>query len=187
MIAIIASGPSLHLDDVAEVQRAGLYTIAVNSSWRYAPFADVIFAGDCSWWDQNARDIDIKAERWACTDIAKVYGTHKFDGMGGWNSGANAILFAIREKKAASILLLGFDCCVANGTHIHGDHLNNKNPTAGDTLRWRKEFQQVAGIAKEAGVQVINCSRYTALESFPRLLLEQVLYGRRPRIPADGD
>lgn len=174
-VAVIGSGPSLHADDVSLIQEAGIFTIAVNSAWKHARFCDVIFAGDGSWWEKNADDIDIKAEGWCCRDQGQLFGTQYFKGMSGWNSGANAIWFALQEKKASSILITGFDCSLRHGTHVHGDHPNTYNPVASDVQRWHGEFQRVAGMAKAAGVPLLNCSRYTEITTIQRVDLAQAL------------
>lgn len=181
-IAIIASGPSLHPDDIARIQQSGIYTIAVNSSWVLAPFCDVIFACDTSWWVSHAADITIKAERWCQVDQAKAYKTRTFRGWSGWNSGANAILFALQHKKATRILMLGFDCSLKHGIHAHGPHTKNKNPQAKDILKWHFHFGMAAGMAKQAGVPLLNCSRYTEITSIQRVPLVEALHGRRADI-----
>ena len=63
-VCCIASGPSLTSADCALIEQAALPTIAVNSSWQMARFADVVYAADPAWWDHNQHLIDIDAERW---------------------------------------------------------------------------------------------------------------------------
>ncbi len=178
-VAIIASGPSLHVDDIALIQESGIFTIAVNNAWKYARFCNVIFAGDGSWWESYAQDIDIHAEGWCCRDQGQLFGTQHFKGMSGWNSGANAIWFAIEQKKATRILLTGFDCSLVQGTHVHGDHAKTRNPKADDVARWHAQFQRVAGLAKKARVPLLNCSRYTEISTIPRMDLREALHGGR--------
>jgi hypothetical protein len=181
--AIIASGPSLHFDDLAAIEDSGVFTIAVNSSWSMARFCHAIFAGDGSWWRDHADAIDIDAERWSCRNT-KDFGTRYFEGMSGWNSGANAIRFAAQEKKATQIILTGFDCSLKHGTHVHGNHVKGMNPTARDVIRWLGEFQQVAQWAKREGVTVLNCSRYTEITTIPRAVLAEVLPDGQHRVQA---
>ncbi len=178
-IAIIASGPSLHSEDIDQIQQAGIYTIAVNSAWKLAPFCDAIFAGDASWWSAYHKEITIDAERWCCVDQGQMFGTMEFKGMSGWNSGANAIWFALEQKKATLIIMTGFDCSLLHGSHAHGDHRQTKNPDSNDVARWHPQFQRVAGMAKTAGVPLLNCSRYTAITTIQRASLAEVLNGCR--------
>lgn len=49
-VLITGSGPSLTQADVTYARRHVALTIAVNDSYMYAPDADVLYAGDGSWW-----------------------------------------------------------------------------------------------------------------------------------------
>jgi hypothetical protein len=175
-VAIIGAGPSLHADDVALIQRAGIFTIAVNTAWKHARFCDVIFAADAVWWQHYGKEVDIPAERWCCWQ-SSTSGAEFFEGgMSGWNSGANAILFAI-QKKPSTILMTGFDCSLRHGSHVHGDHPRTPNPDADAVRRWHTQFARVATIAKKAAVPLLNCSRYTELASIQRAQLHEVIHG----------
>lgn len=59
---IIAGGPSLTQEQVALVHRAReagtVRVIAVNDAYLWAPWADVMYASDSSWWQDHARGID---------------------------------------------------------------------------------------------------------------------------------
>lgn len=92
------------------------------------------------------------------------------------NSGAGAIAVAA-ARGAVRIVLLGYDCKYAeNGRrHWHGDHPPG---TAGNAApktvqKWPKEF---ADLARNLGrIEIINCSRDTALTVFKRARLEDAL------------
>ncbi len=162
-------------EDCASVGRSGLPTVAVNSSWKLARFCDAIYAGDAAWWAEYGAEIDIPAERWSCTrQAAQRFGVNHHPAYGGYNSGMRAVQFAIWQG-ASRVLLLGYDCSLAHGSHWHGDHGKTKNPDAGKVSGWHGQFRQIAAEAKTAGVEVINCSRYSALGCFPRLSLEEAL------------
>jgi len=166
-IVCVASGPSLTVADCALIERSGLKTIAVNTSWERARFADYIYAGDLSWWERNYHKIDIDAIKVTCAQrAAGRYRLLYHRRHGAYNSGMRAIQFAIK-LGAKKIILLGYDCSVENGTHWHDDH-EHKNPTASKTRIWLGQFRQVADEAKKANVEIINCSRHTALKCFPQ-------------------
>lgn len=78
---------------------------------------------------------------------------------------------------AEVILLLGYDMQATDGkTHWHGDHppgLNN--PKEGNYARWRQNFATMIPDLAELSVEVVNCSRKTALKGFPMARLEDVL------------
>lgn len=174
-VAIIASGPSLTAEDCAAVERSGLLTIAVNSSWKMARFADAVYAGDACWWDAYGHEVDMPAEKWTCSrQAAARHGIKHHVAYGGYNSGMRAIQFAV-ERGAARVILLGFDCSIANGLHWHGAHDRTQNPDEGKVKKWRGQFRAVAALAKLRRCEVINCSRHTELTCFPVRDLESVL------------
>jgi len=172
----IGSGPSLSEDDCQLVGRSGLYTVAVNSSWKLARFCDVIYAGDYCWWDKYRHEIDIPAERWTCLERPSLeFGLNRHgDFRGVTNSGARAIEFLV-EKGFKEIILLGFDCSINKGVHWHGPHDKTPNPTKVKCDRWAGQFAIIAGIAKRDGVDIVNCSRETVLTCFRRSSLLEAL------------
>lgn len=98
--------------------------------------------------------------------------------IGTSNSGAGAIALAA-ARGARRIVLLGYDCQHTGGkTHWHGDHPKGcAGNAAPKTIRkWPAQFLDVQG--RLAGVEIINCSRETALTVFPRAQLEEALSWR---------
>ena len=169
-IVCIASGPSLTAEDCAAVRQSGLTTIAVNSSWKLAPFCDILYAGDVAWWEANIHEIDIPAAWWTCSQQAsRRFDLNRHVAFGSCNSGLRAIQLAF-ELGAEQVLLLGYDCSVAHGTHWHGDHAATSNPTSVSCATWMRGFAQLP--RRE---QVINCSRETALTVFRRMSLAEGL------------
>jgi len=86
----------------------------------------------------------------------------------GGNSGYQAVNLAYL-LGAKTIILLGFDMF---GTHYFGNHpanLNNGSPYK----RFIEAFETIN--PKKHGIEIINCSRQTALECFPRTTIESVL------------
>ena len=76
---------------------------------------------------------------------------------------------------AARIVLLGYDAEFTDGRkHWHDDHppeLENATSVAD----WPRLFGILARRAQRSGVQIVNASRATALECFPRVELEAAL------------
>lgn len=167
IIVCIASGPSLCREDCEAVEASGLYTIAVNTSWRMAVFCKAIYASDAAWWHAYGIEIDIPAERWSCSQATDLQLSVK----SGWNSGASAIRLAIL-KGAKKVILLGYDCSLANGVHWHGNHNKTKNPTPDRLPAWHAHFKE---LADSIGIDVVNCSRHTELTCFRRASLESEL------------
>jgi hypothetical protein len=158
------------------VEASGITTIAVNSSWQMARFADYNYAGDKGWWVKNGHLIDIDAIRIACDETTAIFhGTKTHRSNGAYNSGMMAIRYAIQKLHARRIVLLGYDCSVDNGVHWHGPHANLKNPTSESCKKWMPQFAKVASEAKAFKADIVNCSRMTALTCFRMSALEDVL------------
>jgi hypothetical protein len=176
VVCCIASGPSLTKSDCDKVGAAKITTIAVNNSWQIARFADYIYSGDHGWWRANGHTIDIPAKRVCCDSATqKKHGVIVHLAPGAFNSGQMAIRFAIQKMKAKKVILLGYDCSLAKGIHWHGPHTNRPNPDEARVRKWVKQFQKAAEEARVFNVDVINCSRETALECFRRENLEDAL------------
>lgn len=175
-VIICASGPSLTHSDCLDAIASGFPVIAVNSSWRAVPDCSLIYAGDLGWWDLNIPALPERPARWTCNYRAhKRFGLELFetDTTGTFNSGQRAILLA-KHLGASRIILLGYDCSIADGSHWHGDHTLLDNPTAANIARWHGEFEKVS--SELAGhVEIINCSRKTALTCFRRMPLADAL------------
>ncbi len=173
----IASGPSLIRADCLLAACSGHPIIAVNSTWRLVPECHYIYAGDLSWWKHNFHCISVPAEHWTCSmTAADRYGVNLFHPVrrGAFNSGMRAIQFAVYQG-AQRIILLGYDCSLENGTHWHGDHpAKMHNPLPGEVARWQKDFSTLA--AELSGVEIINCSRRTALTCFPQQSPESIFH-----------
>lgn len=92
----------------------------------------------------------------------------------GNNSGYQAMNLAFLWG-ARRILLLGFDCKRGkNSHHWFGDHvapLGNHNPYH----RWIEHFSKLADDLKKQQVEVVNCSRESALTCFSRSTIERVI------------
>jgi hypothetical protein len=195
-VVCIASGPSLCNVDVAAVKRwrfgsgsgagkakagtapEGRRVIVTNTSFRIAPWADALFAMDEAWWRKYRAELsasDFAGERWSCDEVA---GANQIDRAAIKNSGAGAIIAAVRWG-AARVILLGYDAQKTGGAaHWHGDHppgLGN----AGCVGQWPAQFEKVAAFIAPAGVKVLNASRATALTCFPRVDLSGALHELR--------
>lgn len=185
---ILASGPSLTVEDVSAVQAADVSTIAVNSTAFKTILPDVIYAGDFMWWKRHHSGA-VHGERWTCDrTAAERYGLNWVKGInrlglgfGGahihtnGNSGAQAINLAFLFG-ARRILLLGFDMKLGpNGEkHHHPDHPAPmvQSQTFGD---WVHKFEHLAKDLKTHGCEVINCTPGSALTCFPTSTIEKEL------------
>lgn len=94
----------------------------------------------------------------------------------GANSGFQALNLAV-HLGARRIVLLGYDMQRTGGlSHWHGDHGRGlNNPSEHNFARWRRQFEEAAPTLAAAGIEVVNCSRATALTCFPRMDLHAAL------------
>lgn len=186
----IGSGPSLTQEDVTSC-RGRAVVIAVNDAYRYAPWADALYASDADWWAVHKGVPSFAGLKYSCSrGSAAVPGVQvirqtgheglELDPTGirtGRCSGAAALNLAV-HFGATRILLLGYDCGPSGGKeHFFGAHrggLRNHSPYG----LFQRGFVAMAAPLKAAGVEVLNCSRATALDCFPRLPLETALAAR---------
>ena len=148
--------------------------IVVNTTFRSALWSDALFAIDAKWWERYLPEVerDFTGATYSCNDFHGRVGlvAKPFRAFG--NSGAGAVAMAAKAG-ASRVILLGYDCQFTDGkAHHHGDHppgLGN----AGSLHKWPEQFKRLA--ASLEGVEVINCSRQTALRAFPRAALEDAL------------
>lgn len=139
-----------------------------------APWADALYAMDRAWWRVHLDEVRHAFRGVLWSPLAGIAGVKKvnFGGSVPPNSGAGAIGLAAR-LGARRIVLLGYDAQFTDGrAHWHGDHpagLGN----AGSVGQWPKQFRDLARTL--IGVEVVNASRRTALECFPRVSLEDAL------------
>jgi len=191
-VICMASGPSLTGDDVQAVRGRGR-VIVVNATFRLAPWADVLYGADETFWQHYLPEIDasgVTGERWTCSSrAARALDLHyvkALPGSGlsllpntittGGNSGYQAVHLAALWG-ARRIVLLGYDMQRTGGReHWHGKHEGGlRNGRNFDF--WRRRFGPLAKDLKARGIQVINCTRETALDCFKRAPLESILGG----------
>jgi hypothetical protein len=195
VIVCIASGPSLTIDDVSLVEewrtapvREPRRVIVVNTTYKAAPWADVLYACDAAWWNLHIQDVreSFAGEPWTLQNFAaKKHRLHEMPsdakpGLGrkvmhlGGNSGYQAVNMAYLFG-ARRIILLGYDMQRTGGrSHWHGDHpkgLRNTSPFAS----WIARFKVLAKDLREAGVEAVNATRETALLGFERVDLREAL------------
>jgi len=190
-VAILASGPSLtdaQIETARAAQAAGRARIvAINNTWRRAPFADALYASDAAWW-RHYRPA-FTGERWSRSMAAPEFGARYCPGIAGDRlstdparihfggfSGFQAVNLAFL-LGAAKIVLAGFDCAPAGAlSHWHGDHprgLNNPGPA--NFAAWCAVLDPAAADLAAQGVEPVNSTIGGALQAWPRQPLEEAL------------
>lgn len=195
-VVCIGGGPSLTQADV-DCVREKARVIAVNDAYRMAPWADVLYAFDWQWWQHHEgvpdfrglkysirEDIELRPE-WGVTQLTlgDEYGlsddprvlTH------GKNSGYQAVNLAV-HLGGSRIVLLGYDMQKSTDGRRHwfGEHPKalTSAVACGASMPfeyWRTCFQSLVKPLAQRGIEVVNCSRRTALTCFPQATLEESL------------
>lgn len=165
--------------------------IAIKTSVRLCPWADVLYACDMLWWQDNAGAMDFTGLKVTINRRASEAGWNvkllrcgfshamEFDDVGrvGWglNSGFGAVNFAA-QLSPAKIVLVGFDMTFANGTRWHGSHPGpHRDPSPRIIERWRCSLDNAAMPLAARGIRVIDCSLQGALQNFDKLPFEDAI------------
>jgi hypothetical protein len=196
-VVCMASGPSLTAEDAEYVRGKVDGVIAVNTTYQMAPWADALVASDVRWWAWHKGAKGFAGLKYATSRHVKWPGVQVLRNTGrdglerepnglrhGLNSGYRAINLAV-HFGAARILLLGYDMrrqeTDAAGRplpsrqqkeHWHGDH---PVPSRSSYKVFRACFETLVDPLREIGVEVINCTPGSALETFPQRDLRDVL------------
>lgn len=184
-VVCLATGPSLTRADVDYVQGKATI-IAVNDAWTLAPWAEVLYSSDACWWKFHdgvpqfsglkfGIEVDLEGVR-----AIRQTGEEGIDWNTGSvrhakNSGGAAINLAV-HLGASRIVLLGYDMGATGGGHFFGRHPQELRNTKTENYKlFRERIATMVGPLAERGIQVVNCTRRTALTCFPRVPLEAVL------------
>jgi len=185
-VVCLGGGPSLTREDV-EACRGKATVLAINDAYRLAPWADVLYGADSKWWGWHKGvssfaglkfSLQPDAGQWPGVQVLRNTGEGglELDPSGlrtGRNSGYQAINLAV-HLGATRVLLLGYDMGPGpkGETHWFGDH-PDRNVSPYTTFLAR--FEAIVEPLRQLGVEVINCSRRTALTVFPCQPLEEAL------------
>ena len=159
---------------------------------------DHLYAADRNWWSFHVADIarDFDGKCWSCETPAKSnWGGKDYAAWGitlldcvtqdhkglsrepgvihsGGNSGYQAINLAYLFG-ATRIILLGFDMHNHSGkSHFFGDHPPQVGASGMKPDRFIASFRTIK--PEKYGIEIINCTRETALDAFPRHRLEDL-------------
>lgn len=202
-VTILASGQSLTPEQCELVHSwrdaapAVRKAIAINTTFRRAPWADMIYGCDATWWRcpdphtgvpyvQEARaTCDPGCEFWTQDPQAvREFGLNYIESRplsglsrrpGVIHQGGNGAYQAMNLAFLAGarrLVLLGVDM---KGEHWHGPHVGLANPPKWIFTRWMEAFAELGGDLREEGVHVLNCSPGSALSAFDRAPLEEAL------------
>jgi hypothetical protein len=183
----LASGPSLTIEDVEKVRNwrteTGGVVIVANTTFRIAPWADVVYAMDSRWWKVHYQEVrSTFSGRRLSTSPPSGMDVEKTRTPSFRNSGAGCIAIAA-SLGATTIVLLGYDCMKdGERTHWHGSHPAGMSDAKTIAL-WPVLFSTVSNDMKRRGITVLNASRRTALKCFETIALEDAIQGPASSVP----
>jgi hypothetical protein len=164
--------------------------IAINETYKLAPWADVLYASDGhKWWQWRNGVPEFKGLKYSAHEKSWLVGVPALRGTGdsgleldpsairtGKNSAYAAINVAV-HLGASLIVLLGVDMKHGPGgkRHWHPDKEQGIVWPGPALLLCPPLFETLVEPLKAIGVEVLNCTRDTALRAFPCRALESVL------------
>lgn len=184
---IIGGGPSINLLDINKLKNKRV--IGINNAYKIAPFIDILYFMDCSWYKWHKENlINFKGIKvTTCHECVNVKGI-KFLKTGkknafdirpeylsrGNNSGVGGASVAIK-LGAKRIFLLGFDMHFPRGeSNFHKDH---KKVVAEEryTNEFLKSFSEFKKNLDEMNVEIINATPGSHLKLFPIIDPNEIL------------
>ena len=130
-------------------------------------------SGDMELWTSNREAARVHKMNYIDSEpgggISDLRGTIRQGGNSGFQAVGLALLFG-----AAKVILLGYDMQLTGGkTHWHGDHKGALgNPVLDKMAGWHKHFRLMAN---QTTVPILNATRKTALDCFPKVDLVESL------------
>ena len=187
-VVILAGGPSLTRADVEYVRDKADAVIAINNTFKLAPWATILFASDRRWWVWHKGAPKFAGRKYTLSITAgKMFqdvlvlrnsGREGLDAdpsalKHGYNGAHMSINLAV-HLGAKRIILLGVD--MQRGPkgeeHWHGHHPNMARSNFKAFIR---TMQTTVNPLNDLGIEVINCSPRSALECFPKMPLREAL------------
>jgi hypothetical protein len=187
---LLGGGPSLRNFDASVLR--GRRVIAINRSFRLAPWADVLYFCDRTWWLSDGAEVLRDFTGKYIVTIAAVKNEPRIrilenSGPGGLelaptglrhgtNSGFQSINLAF-HFGARRIVLLGFDQKIeGNATHWHGGYgVAPEVVHHAIKARMLPYFPTLVEPLKSLGVEVWNATPGSALDCWPRVELAEIL------------
>lgn len=191
-VAIVAGGPSLTGEQVAQLSHDQCRIIAINNALGLVPEADILYFCDNRWYEwhreqvQAFKGVRVTLENLKLQNEVEVrclhdYGVFGFtpesDGVtNGRNSGYQALQLAVL-LGSKRVLLLGYDMCAdATGRkHWHDEHPAALPPNI--FAAWLQCFDGLALELARRNIEVLNCTPGSALTLFPQVPLADALRG----------
>lgn len=196
-VAVLLSGPSMSRQVADAVRDSGIRTIAVSDQGveteqhgALAPWADVLYSQDFSWWRRHPRHVEFAGIRCAPQHeyhplpedlmsqgvriIEREMTLTPFIGINpGSSSGYGACCLAWL-MGASRVLLFGADMRMDTRAKPHwfGYHPHEPEWYRSPYPRFVDEFRVVAPAYRDLGMQLVNCTPGGALSEVPGIVTE---------------
>lgn len=192
---IVASGPSVATVNL-ELTRGKAKVVVINNNWEKAPWADLLYACDFSWWNKHKSKIKfsglfvsqdkqahkafpdihlIECKREKHNDGKLLLDEYGIVGFGTGGCGGFQALNFVAQLGANPIILAGYDMRIDLGVHWHGKHNGLGNPSKHNVKKWRENIDGVAPVLAGLGIRVINVSEVSLLKAYPKMSLGDAL------------
>jgi len=187
-LVCVASGPTLTLGELLQI-RGVFPVVAVNDAIRWIPWAEVLYSSDRPWWRFYGGVPDFRGQKvgvgWKIGDASPIPGAddvHVLTHTGttgletnptglrtGGHSGYAAINLAV-HLGARQIVLLGYSGGKVGGqSHFFGRHPSGLTESSeANYALFRRAYDTLAPELTAAGVHVVNATRQTLIDAFPR-------------------
>ena len=182
------------------------HVIGINNAYLLGVWIDAVFFGDGSWYLTHRKNLlkwpglkitctpkfanrkrnKMEGVKYLAKDTKRKHGISEFNNMVSWNgnSGSAAISVAV-HFGVKRIFLLGFDMSADRYSHWHGSHGKEyKNKDRRKTRQQKtynrhlRGFPQIACDAERKGVEILNLSPNSEINSFPKISLQEALDGK---------
>ena len=199
-VAILASGPSMTRAQCDLVRETQWTAVAINETWRLAPWAHILYGCDWQWWAERAparaefdglrvtgtvpksnnRPHLPKAMEWQAALLnfipvrsGSAVPLWKGPHVGAGSNSAFQVANWVARCGAKRIVLLGVDCHSPN-SHWHAAHGHPGAWAQKPNLMgsWMQAWKNAEPEFKKRGICVMNCSPGSALTVFPRASIE---------------
>lgn len=182
----IAGGRSLTREDVEYCQGKGK-VYAVKEAALLAPWADIMYAADGDWWDNNPeRWESFAGEKWTCSEEAATrHGLNYIPVKSQWHwslekgviaSGGNSgfqVLNMAELDGAERIIMLGYDYGYEPGQDKHWfDTIHPRHSRQSNYKEWNERLRKATQYVRAS---LINCTPVTNIDCIARANLRDIL------------
>lgn len=189
LVAVVGSGESA-THAALNALRGRCKVVVVNTTYKLAPWADVLYACDWKWWGWNSGAFDFAGLRvsqderavtdWyvkrvvvAGKDVCQILVEQPGVIGSGQNGGFQALNLAVQFGARRIITLLDYRPGRWHGNHPGEVRAGGQRP---ETLaKWALTLDGQAGRLAELGVCVIDAANDGALTAFPKMAVPEAL------------